>query len=110
MTDQRIQDLADRITRETTERYRAWQDKFFPNANYDGTRDCTATIKPGAKYTKVDVGSSGKYMVDQDGRIFGTKAYGVIHRGHQYGTLDTIEDWYWGDYVAARKVTKGLHR
>ena len=61
-------------------------------------------VLPGKKYTKVDVGASGKYMVDEAGNIFGIKAYGVIHRGHQYGTLDTIDDWYWGDYTARRKT------
>lgn len=45
-------------------------------------------IIPGKKYTKVDVGSSGKYMIDAEGNIFGIKAYGVIHRGHRYGTLN----------------------
>jgi hypothetical protein len=61
-------------------------------------------IVPGKKYTKIDVGPScnwsGKYMVDEDGNIYGIKAYGVIHRGHRYGTLDTIDDWYWGGYTA----------
>lgn len=60
------------------------------------------SIKPGKKYTKVDVGSSGKYMVDAEGNIFGIKAYGVIHTGHQYGTLDTINEWYWGQYRAVK--------
>ena len=63
--------------------------------------DYTVTVKPGTKYTKVDVGKSGKYMVvNETGQIFGIKAYGVIHRGHAYGTLDTIHDWNWGRYVA----------
>jgi hypothetical protein len=61
------------------------------------------SIVPGKKYVKVDVGQSGKYMVDLEGNIFGCKAYGVIHRGHQYGTLDTVEDWYWGGYVGVKK-------
>lgn len=55
-------------------------------------------IKEGKKYVKIDVGSSGKYMIDCEGNIFGIKAYGVIHKGHQYGTLDTIDLYYWGDY------------
>lgn len=59
-------------------------------------------IKPGRKYTKVDVGPSGKYMIDDEGNIFGIKGYGVIHRGHQYGTLDTIDQYYWGDYTAVK--------
>jgi hypothetical protein len=63
-----------------------------------------ATIKPGKKYTKVDVGRSGKYMVEMDtGRIFGIKAYGVIHRGHQYGDLDSIAAYDWGGYVGVKR-------
>lgn len=63
-----------------------------------------ASIKPGKKYTKIDVGTSGKYMVDNaTGEIFGIKGYGTIHRGHRYGTLDTIEDFNWGGYVARIK-------
>ena len=46
------------------------------------------TIKPGKKYTKVDVGRSGRYMIDQEGNIFGCKAYGVINLARHYGTLD----------------------
>lgn len=52
------------------------------------------------KYSRVDVGQSGKYMVEiETGNIYGIKAYGVIHRGHQYGTLDTIGQYDWSDYV-----------
>lgn len=58
----------------------------------------------GRKYSRVDVGSSGKYMVDnQTEEIFGIKGYGVIHKGHRFGTLDTINDWSWGDYRAIKK-------
>ena len=58
-------------------------------------------IKYGRKYANVDVGQSGKYMVVLDtGEIFGIKAYGVIHRGHQYGTLDTIHEYDWSGYTA----------
>lgn len=60
------------------------------------------TVKPGKKYTKVDVGTSGKYMVDDTGTIYGIKAYGVIHRGHCYGTLDTINEYFWGGFVAVK--------
>ena len=66
--------------------------------------DCR--IKMGRKYANVDVGDSGKYMVELDtGNIFGIKGYGVIHRGHSYGTLDTIDQYDWRGYVA-RKLTK----
>jgi hypothetical protein len=65
------------------------------------------TVKPGAKYTKVDYGGSGKFMVDAAGAIYGIKAYGVIHRGHFYGTLDTTSQWYWGSYHPIKKVAGG---
>ncbi len=69
-----------------------------------GNRDsCKVSIVPGNKYVKVDVGSSGKYMVDADGNIWGIKGYGVIHRGHQYGTLDTVDSFDWAHYQAVRK-------
>ena len=64
---------------------------------------CKVEIIEGRKYTKVNVGDSGKYMVDKQGNIYGIKAYGQVHKGHQYGTLDTIEDWYWGEYTAVLK-------
>ena len=65
---------------------------------------CLTSIKQGKKYTKIDVGTSGKLMIDEDGNIFGIKAYGVIHRGKHYGTLDTVEDYYWGDYYPRKRA------
>ena len=57
--------------------------------------DCAANwknaethIHQGRKWTRVDVGSSGRYMINQQGQIFGIKAYGVPHLGYYYGTLD----------------------
>ncbi len=66
------------------------------------TKATDVRIVPGKKYTKIDVGPfsqwSGKFMIDADGNIFGIKAYGVIHRGHHFGTLDTVNNYFWGDY------------
>jgi hypothetical protein len=45
-------------------------------------------------------------VVNESGEIFGIKAYGVIHRGHKFGTLDTLFDWDWSGY---RAVPKGTH-
>lgn len=70
---------------------------------YDWSNDSKTHIRPGKKYTKVDVGSSGKYMIDNDGNIFGIKGYGVIHKGKRYGTLDTINSYYWGEYAPVRR-------
>jgi hypothetical protein len=75
----------------------------------DGT-DCECnrdnrktSIKMGKKYAKLDIGTSGRYMIDlETGEIFGIKAYGVIHRGHQFGTLDTINQFDWSGYRATK--------
>lgn len=66
--------------------------------------NCQTRIREGKKYTKVDIGHSGRYMVVNDtGEIFGVKGYGVIHRGHAFGTLDTIDQWDWSGYRAERR-------
>jgi len=46
-------------------------------------------IKPKRKYTYVDVGNSGRYIIEGQ-NVYGCKAYGVIHRGHFFGTLYDI--------------------
>lgn len=73
-------------------------------------RECSAKIVPGGKkYVKVDYGRSGKYMVEiSTGAIRKIKAYGVPNMlpQHQHGTLDTIHDYYWGDYEAMKKVRR----
>ena len=70
--------------------------------DYPHSSPPTVRVKPGRRWTKVDIGSSGAYVVDQDGRILGIKAYGVPHHGHRYGTLDTIDEWDWSGYRAVR--------
>jgi hypothetical protein len=63
------------------------------------------SIKIGSKYTKVDIGTGGRYMVDNaTGTIYGIKAYGVIHKGHSFGTLDTVDSYYWGNYTGGVKI------
>lgn len=65
--------------------------------------DARTYVRPGKKYTKVDVGHSGRYMVDNEtGEIFGIKAYGQVHKGHAYGTLETIENYFWGRYYPTK--------
>lgn len=106
--DQRIQKLKELIEKDKL----AYMIEFSKNYQNDteyilklhGESAIFTNIKPGKKYTKVDIGHSGTYMVVNDtGEIFGIKAYGVIHKGHQYGTLDTINDWNWGGYTATKK-------
>lgn len=96
-----VQEFADLVE---NDQHRRYQQTFQGSKDDLVTRACSTVVKPGPKYTKVDVGRSGKYMVvNETGQIFGIKAYGVIHRGHQYGTLETIHDWYWGEYTAIRR-------
>ena len=72
--------------------------------NYPGhEQSVKVSIKPCKKYIKIDVGTSGRYMIDNEGNIWGIKAYGVIHRGHYYGTVDTVNQYYWGDYRGHKK-------
>lgn len=70
--------------------------------------NCKVKIKYGKKYVKIDIGSSGKYIIDEQGNIFGIKAYGVIHRGHCFGSLDTIDNYFWGGYRAYKKGGKNV--
>ena len=60
--------------------------------------NCETHIHYGRRWTRVDVGSSGRYMIDKDGTIYGVKAYGVPHKGHVYGTLDNPQRLgdHWG--------------
>jgi hypothetical protein len=61
-------------------------------------------VIPGRVYTKIDFGTkaggfSGRYMVENaTGVIYGIKGYGKVHKGHRYGTLATVDDWFWGEY------------
>lgn len=60
-------------------------------------------VRPATVWTKVDRGPegnmSGMLMVENaTGRIYGIKGYGRVHKGHYYGTLDEVDQWYWGNY------------
>jgi hypothetical protein len=99
-----INDLAALILAQSRERLARLYSQSQADAEQVIVRD------PGPKYTKVDRGPahnmSGMLMVENaTGRIFGIKAYGVIHRGHAYGTLDTIADWDWSDYYPRQRPT-----
>lgn len=70
-------------------------------------------VVPGRIYTKVDIGTGGRYMVENaTGNIFGVKGYGKVHRGHWYGTVETPETYWWGAYYpvkANEHVSLGGH-
>jgi hypothetical protein len=63
-------------------------------------------VLDGTKYTKINIGPSGHLMIDKSTEtIYGIKGYGQIHKGHVYGTLDTINQFYWGTYSPFKKST-----
>lgn len=102
MTEQeyraKVQRFADLVQSEQRARL-----EFEHEAWRNGTLEPYITqVHYGRKFARVDVGPrvnmSGRYMVDRDGNIYGVKAYGVVHRGHRFGTLDTIEAWDWSGY------------
>jgi len=84
------------------------EDLITSKCDCDANRENAKTsVKMGVKFARVDVGPSGKYMVDlASGEIFGIKAYGVVHRGHRFGTLETIREWDWSGYRARRACAK----
>lgn len=96
--DEKIKRFAELLGKEQKEELK--RNKLDCQGNID---NCKVSIKEGKKYIKVDVGSSGKYMIDAEGKIYGIKGYGVIHKGHCYGTLDTIDQYYWGEYTASKR-------
>jgi hypothetical protein len=66
-------------------------------------RNARVSVRAGRKFDNILIGGSSRFMVElSTGHIFGTKAYGVVHRGHFYGTLDTTAQWNWGDYYPQR--------
>ena len=93
--EEKLKALCDKITQQGQGRLK--KEGLGCQVNLD---HAIAHYKIGNKYIKIDVGNSGRYMIDKTGQIFGIKAYGVIHPGLYYGTMDTINDYYWGDYQA----------
>jgi hypothetical protein len=101
MTQQeKIQALADLVL----EQSRARLATLYSQEQADAE---TVQVRPGNLYTKIDRGPqhnmSGMLMIEHaTGNVYGIKAYGKVHKGHQYGTLDTTGDWYWGNYYPER--------
>ena len=86
---------------ETETIQRLHEDQLACQGNIDNAK---THIHEGKKYTRVDIGSSGRFMVENaTGNIFGIKGYGVIHKGHFYGTLDETAQWFWGGFYPKKK-------
>ena len=78
-----LQEFADKVTQTGQESLR--KAGMGCEANL---RNAIARVKQGRKWAYVDVGCSGKYMVNPQGEIYGIKGYGVPHLGHYFGTLE----------------------
>lgn len=92
-----IQALADLVLEQSKQRLR---DLYPDSPQWEWE---TVEVTYGPKYARIDRGPgrnlSGMLMIEQaTGRIYGIKGYGNVHKGRFYGTLDTVRDWYWGDY------------
>jgi hypothetical protein len=107
-----IEELAGVILEQTRQVLRA--------KGYDSQVETEAVeVRPGPKYTKINRGPRwgqgrtehnmpGFLMIDNaTGEIYGIKGYGVVHKGHRYGTLATAHEWYWGEY-GPRKIRGGV--
>jgi hypothetical protein len=96
--NEKLQKLCEKITKESQEYL------IKRNLGCEGNlKEAISHYHIAKKYTRIDIGGSGRYMVVNDtGEIYGIKAYGVIHKGHFFGTLDTIEAYFWGDYRAIK--------
>ena len=97
-----IEQFADRVYRDRLE---AFAKRGYKNLDPD--HESATNIVKGIKYDKVDVGPrnnwSGKFMIDKAGNIFGIKGYGVINKRKQWGTLETVDSFFWGEYAPVRR-------
>lgn len=67
---------------------------MFTGSNY------VPEIVPGRLYTKVDIEHGhGHLMVDnKTGDVYGILGYGKVDKARHYGTVWTLDEYYWGDY------------
>lgn len=64
-------------------------------------RNCKTQTKWGRKYVTIEICFCCRYMIEiATGEIFGIRGHGKVHRDYCFGTLDTIEDYWWGEYHA----------
>jgi len=68
-------------------------------------REWQVDVKPGKNYIKIDVGSSGKFMVDENNGLYFIKGYGVIDKKKYFGKLENLikdqNKWWYDGYSIA---------
>jgi hypothetical protein len=98
MIQEKLQKLADKVQEDHIKYLKVC--KLDCDANIANAK---TSIVDGKKYAKINIGGSGKLMVEKESEvIYGIKGYGVVHKGHSYGTLDTIESFFWGNFYPQR--------
>ena len=101
--EEKLEAFRSRLEQEQGESLKQRHPTLFGSEEYK-KKSWAATLVGGKKYTKVNVGDSGKYMVDnQTEEIFGILGYGKINKKKPAGTLDTIADWDWSGWHARKK-------
>lgn len=85
-----VANFAKDLEKKTTNYYKSEYPNVF-DTDKTGKYSWKVNVKKGKKYTKIDIGSSGKFMYDNsDGHLYFIKGYGVINRKKDFGDLKSI--------------------
>ena len=75
-------------------------DRYLSQGFDPSWHDYTPSIRTnGSKYTGVAIGGSMRYFVRKaTGEIFAAATFRAPNFNRSFGTLDTVNDFNWGDY------------
>lgn len=89
-----------RITRETVDRLHA--DNLACQANIDQAQARVA--RDGRRFIAISIGTGMRYFIDKrTGLIHPSASWKAPNLKRSFGTLDTVDDFYWGNYEAVAK-------
>lgn len=110
MYEEKLKNLCEKIRFETDERYKKQTPEYYERCLVDGVMH-KVIIYPGRDYDRITLADADgtheivKYFVHKETeRIIGAAGWKQKNFNREYGTLDTIDEWYWGEYYAT-----GLH-
>jgi hypothetical protein len=74
-------------------------------AKTQAEHDSRVEIKPGSKYVKINVGSSGKFMMGSNGHLYFIKGYGTPDLKKDFGSVENIlkNDFDYDGYSIVKK-------
>jgi hypothetical protein len=113
LLQQRVEDYYKKYTAE----HNAWDKKQGGEGNVDyhiHKQSWQVKVKPGVKYTKINVGDSGKFMVDNEtGGLYFIKGYGVIDKKKYFGTVENLlkntNKWWYDGYSISPIGKRGAY-